>query len=169
MKKTSKILMAAFVMIATMGVASCNKDTGDERESTRYAFIYKGDTVDPGETIRHTPSQSERQNDLATVEILIKNKTDNELNSKILLEKLDGPVAMDTLVIHIGQSTSNIKGNWPWKSDNIALAPGVNNNKAIKIDYHPSGVTATTRYRLAVGEGGNVSDPEVLFIEIPVQ
>ena len=166
MKKAFKILMAAVMMTATVGAVSCSKDKGDEKESTRFAFIYNGETLDAGQTIRHNPTQTELQDDQATVEFLINHKTENEINGKVQLEKLDGPVAMDTLTIHIGQSTSEIKGNWPWKSENIAIAPGVNQNKKIKIVYKPSGVTALTRYRFVVGEGGNLSDPEVIFIEL---
>ncbi len=165
MKKTFKLLLAATLLSVTFGAVSCSKD-GDERESTRFSFIFDGETLDAGQTIRHTPTQTELQNNLATVEFLIKNKTENEINGKVQLEKIDGPVSMDTLTIHIGQSTSEIKGNWPWKSENIAIAPGVNQNKKIKIDYKPSGVTAYTKYRFVVGEGGNLSDPEVIFIEL---
>lgn len=166
MKKTSKLMMAAVMMMATLNLVSCGDDDEKNNEgsnSNSYAFIYMGRTLEPAQIVYANPTDDEIRDNFAALEFFVENKTDAELNSKIKIEKLSGPAEMDDLMICYGEECTST-GSMPWKSENIVFTPGINQNMMIKIEYMPSVVTSTTKYRITVGKGGNLTDPQVMYL-----
>lgn len=165
MKKISKLMMAAVMMMATVSFASCSDDEKESiSDSNYYSILYMGRTLEAGQTVYFNPTDDEITNDFATVTLLINNKTEQELNTKMKIEKLSGPEVMNNLLVCYGETCTT--GTCPWTSSNMALHPGVNQDMAIKIEYSPSQVTSTTKYRITVGEGGNFKNPQVMYLEL---
>lgn len=166
MKNIFKYVAVAAISIAMMGLVSCKKDDSTT-ESATYAYVYQDQTVKANETIVFHPSQQEIRDDFATVEFLIENKTSEELSSVMKVEKVEGPEALNDLMICYGSTCKN--GPCPWVSDPFMLVPGINQNMVIKLDYFPSQVTSKTVYRITIGKGTSISDPQVMLLNVNAQ
>ena len=167
MKNIFKYVAVAAICTAMIGLVSCKKEDNTTSASKSYAFVYQGQTIEPNQTIDFHPTGDEVRNDFATVEFLIENKTSEELSSVMKVEKVEGPDALNDLMICYGATCKN--GSCPWVSDPFTLVPGINQNMMIKLDYFPSNVTSKTVYRVTIGKGTSMSDPQVMLINVNAQ
>jgi len=167
MKKITKLLTAAVMLFAVAGFAACGEDEPEETtytESNSYAIIYEGEAVPAGQTITYHPTTRQIDMDLVTLDLLMENKTDSDLETCIKIEKLEGPDAMDDLMICYGETCKSPTA--PWTSDPFTLTPGINQNMLVKFDYTPSAVTSNTVYRFTVAKSGSMGDPQVILLNV---
>ncbi len=161
--------MASMAMcVALMGLVACEPDpepTPDIlTESSTYAIHYNGNAVAAGETIVIHPSLDEISNDLAIVHLLLENKTNTIQSTAMKVEKIEGPAAMDDLMICFGEDCNSPTA--PWTSSTFNLEPGVNENFPISFDYAPRKVSEKTTYRMTIGKGTSLEDPQVILINV---
>ena len=166
MKKTTII---AAISVAMLAFVSCTEKeqnvTPDEKtESTTYAILYDGSAVAASSTINYRPTLSETTNDFASVDLLLENKTNANQQTCLKIERTEGPDAMNRIMICYGETCK--EGNCPWMSDAFTLVPGINSDMLVKFEYAPSQVTSQTTYRLTVGKGETLSDPQVIYINV---
>lgn len=172
MKNVFRIMLAAAMSVAMLALVACdpekpdpeqNNPSGDSyTESTSYGIIIDGQNVAAGATINHVPSATETENDFASVDMLINNKTNDDLPTCLKVELLEGPDAMERFMMCYGPTCK--EGHCPWTSDVFTLVPGINEDMLIKFEYYPSSVTSKTVYRITVGKGTKLSDPQVILI-----
>ena len=173
MKNIFKTMSMIAISTAMFALSACGGDepTPDNNEtyneSGSYAILYNGSAVAAGETLTFHPSASEIDFDWATIHLLPENKTGNALSTVMKVELAEGPDAMKDLSICYGETCKT--GVAPWTSDPFTLEPGVNQNMEILFDYTPSKVTAKTTFKLTMGKGTAMEDPQVIFINVNAQ
>lgn len=171
MKKITNLLMAAFVLSASMSLASCSKDekkddpTSTPTESATYAFNYMNRTLEPGQTVYFHPTAEQMANDWAIVEFMLENKSSEEQMTYMKVERIGGPSSFDNLTICFGESCKI--GTCPWTSDEFVLVPGVNSEMPISVEYSPSTAASENGlYRITIGKGSNLADPQVMMLDM---
>lgn len=173
MKKTFKMMMAAVMTMAMVGFVACKKDDDKKsddsqqqetyEESTSFEIIHNGQAVAAGATVEHTFTAEELDIDDADVALYVKNKTDNTLQRVYKVELAEGPSSMERAPICYGQCTDRFL---PYTSEAVNLAPGTDNT-AIQIHLYPSshGSAHTGTYKVTIGNGTNLEDPQVCFVK----
>ena len=166
MKKTVKLLLAAFVMMATVSLTSCGKD--DEKETTNpatttYAIHFEGQVLTPGQTVKHTVTAAEKEADEAMVDFFIENITQEALQTRFKVEFVEGPDSMRELPVCYGECKPV---TCPYQSEIFSLAPGVD-TRALQIHCYPSFHEAGSKgtYKITVGKTGSMDDPQVFFLQ----
>ena len=172
MKNIFKYLATMAMCVALTGLVACDPDDPEPTpdtytESATYGIIYNESHVAAGEILTIHPTLSELSNDFATIELLPENKTANNLETRMKVELLEGPDVMKDIMICYGETCKN--PTCPWTSDPFTLVPGVNNDMLIKFDYSPSKVTEKTTYRLTLGKGTSLDDPQTILINVNAQ
>lgn len=167
MKKTMKLFMVAFVMMATVSLVACSDDdenpSGQPTESTSYAIHYQDRVLEPGETICHTVTEMERIADEAVEDFFIENKTSSTLSTSFKVEFVEGPDSMRELGVCYGVC---IPVTCPYSWSVFQIEPGIDTNPLQLHCYpsdHATGVTGT--YRITVGEGSELANPQVFFLQ----
>ena len=173
MKKTFKMMMAAVMTMAMVGFVACSKDDDkktDEpqqqtyEESTTFEILYHGQAVAAGTTVEYTLTQEEINNDDSDAEFFVKNKTNATVQRVFKVELTEGPASMGTEApICYGVCEPH---NLPYTSNAVDLAPGTD-DKAIQIHLYPSFHEGahTGTYKITVGKGANLEDPQVCFVK----
>lgn len=174
MKNVFRIMLAAAMGVAMLALVACdpekpapepdNSSTENYTESNSYGIIYNNQTVAAGATIVYTPSAAEIENDFAAVDFLINNKTDGNLRTCLKVELVEGPEAMKNIMMCYGITCK--QGVCPWLSEPFTLTPGINQDMMIKFEYNPSSVTSKTTYRITVGLGTELADPQVILVNV---
>ena len=174
MKSIFKTLALMAMSIAMVGLVACDPEPDPEPDttpsvdptvaSTTYAFNYQNRSLEPGQTVYFYPTAQEENNDWATVRFFIENKTSDNVDAYIKIEKVEGPDAMNDLSVCFGETCKT--GTCPWKYGPISLAPGVNNDLPILFDYSPSKVGNKTVYMIMIGTGENLLDPQVMYLDV---
>ena len=173
MKNIFKYLAAMAMCVALTGLVACDPEPDPQpepdtyTESTTYGIIYNEEYVAAGQTLVIHPTAEELNNDFSTIELLLDNKTSDDITTTMKVEKTEGPDAMNDIMICYGETCKN--GSCPWSSDPFILEPGINYNMMIKFDYSPSLVTSKTTYRMTIGKGASFEDPQVIFINVNAQ
>lgn len=160
MKKATRILMAAFVMAATFGFASCGDDTKDNNdqiyeESASYSILFNGNAVAAGSTVESAEGFK--------VDLYLANKTDGELDTRFKVEKVSGPDAMNTIGVCIDVCTQQ---RCPYTSKSITIPAG--GRQLISLEYMSESSDMTATYKLTVGEGASLNNPQVVFVKLSV-
>ena len=170
MKSIFKYLAVMAMSVALTGLVSCGDKPEPEpfpdptTESNSYAFQYDGMTLAAGDTVDYHPSLQQSANDLANVDFYLLNKTSANLGSVLKVERVEGPAAFNELEIcYDGECRT---GSCPYTSSVLNLVPGVNTDLKITIDYAPSAVTARAIYRITLGKGTALEDPQVFFLNM---
>ena len=166
MKKTFRLMFATIMSVAMVGLVSCKDKPNDDpiTESTTYSVIYNGEAIAAGATIEYHASLNEIEHDFAALDILFENKADVEQPTAIKLEKVEGPDALNILMICFGETCNEVP--LPWTSYVVNFVPGINQDKELKLEYAPSQITSKTTYRLTIGKGATLSDPQIVLINI---
>lgn len=158
--------MAALMLGAFAGFAACGDDDEKDNpttyeESTMFAFHYDGQKLSAGATIDVTPSMQQQQNDFANLNFYVENKTDATVNAAIKAERIEGR----------GESQIELCFNGACRQINLGavnpfvLEAGVSEANVVTYDYWPSAITSTTVYRITVGEGSEMKNPQVVFLK----
>ncbi len=175
MKKTFRILMAAFVLTATFGLTACDPDeekptptpepTPEPIEnyepSSTYA-LYVGDTEIPvGDTCTYTATDNDLNYDEVVVNFIIENKTTSPAPTSHKFELLEGPAAFNDYKVCAGEIC-------PWNGKPYIMQPGKNPTQPITYDIIPSKCPAgsSALYKLTVGRDNGLSDPQVIFFRL---
>lgn len=167
MKNIFKYLSTMALCVAMTGLVACEPEpdpTPTYSESNTYAIIYNGNPIAAGEILSYHPTITETANDLAVIHLLLENKTGATQTTKMKVEKIEGPASMDDLMICFGEECNNPTA--PWTSPVFSLEPGVNEQLPITFDYTPSKVTEKTTYRMTIGKGASLEDPQVILINV---
>lgn len=170
MKKMFKYLASLAMCVALAGLTACEPEPDPEptpdtyTESGSYAILYNGEAIAAGETLTYNPSIGETTNDLAVIHLLFENKTESPLSTVMKVEKIEGPAAMDDLMVCFGEECNSPTA--PWTSNPFTLEPGVNSDFPVTFDYAPSKVTSKTTYRMTIGKGSALEDPQVILINV---
>ena len=175
MKSIFKTMAFVAMSIALAGVVACGEkeNTTPEpqpepvpptQESSTFAFHYQGRTLEAGQTVYFYPSADEAENDWATVHFMMENKTEANVGTYMKVELAEGPEALNNLTICFGETCKT--GTCPWTSDVISLTPGINQNLEVALDYVPSQVTSKSVYRITIGKGPSLEDPQVMFVDM---
>ena len=166
MKKITHFMMAAAVMLASFSFVACGKDDEKENkyeESNSYAIYHEGHALAAGETITITPSEEQRQLMDVEADIYMYNKTENTLNTCFKVELAEGPESMknEAPVCYGVCQTQQL----PYIHEPISLAPGLD-SKPIQVHvYMDMHETHTGTYRITVGEGTSLANPQVCYIK----
>ena len=169
MKKISKYLMAAVLMMASVSLVACSKDddnkTNEEtfEASGSYVIHYMNRTLEPGQTVYHNVTEAERAADEAMDDFYIENLRDVSLGTRFKVELVSGPSSMNEVPVCYGQCQPVV---CPYTSDLFYLAHGVDSH-ALEIhcypSFHEAGSVGT--YRMTVGVGEALDDPQVFFLQ----
>lgn len=168
MKKITKFFMAA-LMVATVGFIACSKDDDKKTdnsetytESASYAIYYQGAALTAGQTINCTPTAAQIELQDAEVDIYMFNKTESTLNTCFKVELTEGPDTMKQMPVCYGVCETHQS---PYTHEAIALAPGMD-SKPIQVHvYMDMHNTNTGTYKITVGEGENLANPQVCFVK----
>ena len=171
MKNMFKYLAVVAMSVALMSVVACKEKPENPEptpdpttESSSYAFQYNGTILAAGDTADYHPTLQQSANDVANVDFYLVNKTNANLGSVLKVERAEGPASFDELEIcYEGQCRT---GSCPYTTSVLDLVPGVNTDMKITIDYTPSAVTARTIYRITLGKGTSLEDPQVFFLNL---
>lgn len=170
MKKITHFMMAAALTLATAGFVACgDKDNENSEgnttyeESATFAIYYQGQKIAAGDTIQMVPTDAQVRNDFAQADIDVENKTANALQACISMTKVEGPSAQNEVEICFSGACRTF--TCPFTSDPFTMEPGQASANRITYDYTPSAITEHTLYRLSVGEGSDMANAQVIFIE----
>ena len=163
-----KLFLAAFVMMATVAFTACSEKDNDPKESyeasTTFDILHNGQAVAAGATVEHTLTAEEIRNDDAEVSLYVKNKSNATVQRVFKVELSDGPSSMANAPICYGQCTEH---QLPYTSEAVAIAAGTTDSKPIQIHLYPSqhGDAHSGTYKVTVGKGANLEDPQVCFVK----
>ena len=160
--------MAAVLTLATVGFVACGeKDNGKEdtpatyEESASFSFYYQGQKIAAGGTVEAVPTADELRNDFATLNLVVENKTDATVHAAIKANRIEGNGGSDIELCFNGNCRQIHLGDVV----DITLEPGQVAANTVTYDYTPSEISTTTVYRITVGKGENMEDPQVIFIK----
>ncbi len=171
MKKATRFLMAAFMLTAFVGFVACDPDenkpdpgpgSGETYEaSASYAIYVDGVEIPAGNTYAYQATETDLNDDIVVIRFIVENKTTSRLTASHKLELLEGPSAFNGYEVCAGVSC-------PWDGNPYPLDPGMNTAYPIKYDIAPSQCPAgsSALYKLTVGTGNGLSDPQVIFFRI---
>ena len=170
MKNMFKYLAAMAMSVALTGMVACT-DPDPEPEpmpdpgvqSTVYAFQYQGRILEAGDTIVFFPTEQQISAGDAVVHFRMVNNTQEDLSTVMEVKKVAGPREYNTLSICFEDCRDY---QLPWTSNPFTLVPGVNSDVAIH--YDPSQITGTNTmlYRITIGKGTAMEDPQVMFLSM---
>lgn len=172
MKNILKPLAVAVMAVVMTGLTSCGEKTevpgepsvSETTQSALYAFQYNGETVAAGATVYYTPTPQQVSNDQAMVDFYMVNRTDENLETVMKVERVSGPEELDNLEICYDGMCRNFQ--CPWNSDPMTLVPGVNEDLKMTIDYLPSVIDRKSVYRITIGKGTAMEEPQVMYLDI---
>ena len=171
MKNIFKYLATAAMCISLTGLVGCEPEqvepsnTPDPTvESALFAFQYDGQVMKAGDTIQYHPSMNQTAIDQASVDFFLINKTEEELSSVMKVELMAGATALNSLQICYADNCRVY--TCPWTSDPITLVPGVNTDMKITIDYRPTDITTQSIYRVTIGKGTAMEEPQVMYLNM---
>lgn len=170
MKNIFKYMATVAISIIGLSLTACEKEPEptpandvNYEESNTYAIYYQGSALTAGETITVSPTPEQRDNDDVEADIFMYNKTDNTLNTCFKVELVDGPATMGEAPICYGVCQSK---PLPYTHEAIALAPGMDPTPIqvhVYMGMHEGATTGT--YRITVGEGSELANPQVCNIK----
>lgn len=180
MKKFARIFTIAAVALGLSGAVACSEDDdkketpsnnpetpfvpdGEYTESEAYAIVYNNDTLTAGQMVEYTATAEDIENDQVTIRMDILNKTRGELSTWQQIVMVQGPSTMASPAVCGG-------GMCPWDGEPYTLAPGVNTDKFMAIEFTPSKITrpATAYFQITVGTGRELTDPQVNFLKVTI-
>lgn len=180
MKKFTHFLMASLFMTAMIGFAGCSKEDDNKdnnhhndnpnpqeeyEESTSYAIYYGGEKVLAGQTVVYNLTDRHRDDDYVSVEFIPENLTGGVAMTVVRLDMIEGPNSMK----NISFCTDMCRDvTCPYTSDPYQLEPGMNSITPISYHCYPSqkGSGVSALYKLTVGLGENIEDPQVFFLRV---
>ena len=166
MKKTFNLVMAAFLMMATVSLVSCGKEEENNddpiTQSTVFAFHYNGNTLEAGATVDLHPTMTETQNDFARATLVVENMTDAEVQACIKVECVEGSGAHEIELCYDNNCRNVQVGK---VSAPFTIYPGQPQANEIIYDYTPSTLNSTLVYKLTIGEGSKMKNPQVVFLK----
>ena len=169
MKKITKYLMVAVLMMASVSLVACSKDDDNKTNeetfvaSGSYVIHYMNRTLEPGQTVYHNVTDAEKEADEAMDDFYIENLRDVLLGTRFRVELVSGPASMKELPVCYGQCKPV---TCPYTSDEFYLARGVDSHPLEIHCYpreHEAGSVGT--YRITVGVGEALDDPQVFFLQ----
>lgn len=166
MKKFTHYFMAAMLTLASAGFMACEEENNNPTtytESALFSFYYQGQKIAAGDTVEAIPTSEQIRIDFANMDLMIDNKTGAEVQVKLKAEKIEGPAAADHIELCFDGACR--EGNCPWITDLFTLVAGQGDANKVTYDYTPSAITQPIVYRLTVGKGGNMEEPQVIFIK----
>lgn len=159
--------MAALMLGTFAGFVACGDDDEKENkyeESTSYAIYYDGRALAAGQTITVSPNAAQIELDDVEADIFMYNKTDNTLNTCFKVELVEGPASMkDEAPVCYGVCQTQ---HLPYLHEPISLAPGMDSRPVqihVYMGLHEGAHTGT--YRVTVGEGESLANPQVCNIK----
>ena len=164
-----KLFLAAFVMMATVTFTACGDKDNDPEEqsyqaSATFDILYSGQAVAAGATVEYALTAEEVSFDDCEVSLYVKNKSNATVQRVFKVELSDGPSSMANAPICYGQCTEH---QLPYTSEAVAIAAGTTDSKPIQIHLYPSqhGDAHSGTYKVTVGKGANLEDPQVCFVK----
>lgn len=159
-------------MTATVSLIGCSKDEENENnnnqttyeESNSFEIIYMNRELEAGETLNCNLTAEELEFDDAEVSLYVKNISSATAHRVYKVEFVEGPDSMKKVPVCYGQCTER---DLPYTSDAVNLAAGQTDATPIQIHLYPSnhGDAHTGTYKITVGEGQSLSDPQVCFLK----
>lgn len=168
MKKNFNLVMTAFIMMATVSLVSCGKEENEENnnnpntQSTVFAFLYNGSTLEAGATVELLPTMTETQNDFAQALFVVENMTDAEVQACIKVECVKGSGAHEIELCYDNNCRNVQVGK---VTAPFTIYPGQPQTNEIIYDYSPSSINGTIVYKLTIGEGSKMKNPQVVFLK----
>ncbi len=179
MKKTHRFLAAAFALAMLFSFTACgDKDndtdkpapTPDVHEpwqeevhsaSSTFGLHYKGSEVAAGSLITYVGTDDDIANEMIAVSLVIENKTESDVVTMQKVELVEGPNSMKEVSI-----CGN--GSCPWDGNAYTTVPGLNAAIPVAIEVHTPDHTRPVDavYRVTVGQGRSLADPQVVFLRI---
>lgn len=173
MKSIFKYLAIAAMGIALTGLVACEPDPepepeptpdpGNYTESSTFSLKYKNNAVAAGDTIVYVHTTG-----LPMVDFYIVNKTQENHNAFVKVEKLEGPSSMNSMGF-----CTDVCDNFtcpfvaPKPSRPFTIPAGNSGYFDLQIlNNVESGTVAL--YRLTIGSGQELEDPQVVFLKITI-
>ena len=164
--------MAALFFTGAMSLNSCGPDDPEEptkpeqpevSQSSTYSFQYMNRTLEAGQTVYFHPDAEQLADDFAEVDFYMMNLTDQNQQTVMKVEHISGPASFGRIMLCLGECNQYI---CPWTSDVFTLTPGVNSNMKVAIEYSPSQATTDAVYRVTIGKGTAMEDPQVMLLNL---
>lgn len=173
MKKVFKYAMAVALTVATVGFTACTPGEEEkpiENDGTYYAFhlqetgvsgAYKT-KINALDTAYYQLTEADMQNDYGVVSLYLENRTSGSLSTTQKVEILEGPAKLANDEYICGG------GSCPWNKAPYTLVPGINEDKPLAIDIHPSdlGSATTALFRLTVGEADKFDHATIIYLRL---
>lgn len=157
------LMLGAFATFAACGNDEKKDNNQTYEESSTFALYVNGQRIEAGGTVEAVPTAEEVRNDFAHLDINVENKSGFAIPACISLSKVEGPATMDK--VEICYNGACRQHTCPFTSDPFTMEAGLASANTITYDYTPSAITSTVIYRLTVGEGTSMANPQVLFIK----
>jgi hypothetical protein len=168
MKKISRLMMAATLMLGMVSMVSCGKDDEKSKEDTytesaSYEVMYGGNKLAAGQVVEHNVSLVERENDDAEVDFIVVNKTDGSLSTVHRVELSEGPSSMNKVPVCYGQCN---EVDCPYTSDPYVIEHGPD-PLPLQIHLYPSQHSSanTGTYKVTIAESDGMKNPQVFFVK----
>ena len=184
MKKATRLFMTALALTALIGFTACDPDDKPEptpvdptpveptpdpiedyEESTSYAIYYEGEKVLAGHTVVYNLTDEHRDLDYVSIDFVPENLTGGVAMTVVGIEMVEGPNSMKSISF-CADLCRDV--TCPYTSNPYQLGPGMNSITPISYHCSPSqkGTGITARYKLTVGKGENIEDPQVFFLRV---
>ncbi len=186
MKKTIKFLMIALIATSMVTLGACVKeeekpeptptdttpDPGDNpgetyEESTTYSILYGESAITAGDTVYYNITTMDMGNDFVKIDFHIENKTSETVSTVLKVERKDGVQSMNTLDICTPERCFSNQ-TCPYTSVPFSVTPGIDIYGPFSLEFTPSlyGPDAWAVYRVTLGKGTELADPEVIFVNV---
>lgn len=195
MKKTMKFLMVALIATSLVALGACVKeevkpdptptdntdttpDPGDNPgdnpgdtitfdESTTYTIHYGETALAAGDTVFYNITSTNMENDFVKIDFFIENKTEETVSTVLKVEWEDGVQSMKTLDICTPERCFSNQ-TCPYTSISFTVTPGIDIYAPFSLEFAPSeyGPDAWAVYRVTLGKGTELADPEVIFVHV---
>ena len=163
MNKIVRLLTAAALVAGSLCAFGCSKDDEKEEQpvtpSTVFAFHYDGATIAANDTVVMSPTVS---SDLGRADFIVENKTEATVQACLKMECVEGRVS-DRVELCYNENCREVPLGTV--TDPFPIESGMTQANTITYDYNPSTITSTTVYRLTIGEGSEMKNPQVIFIK----
>lgn len=171
MKNIFKYMAIVAISIIGLSLTACEPEPDptpapdvNYQESTAYAIYYDGQALTAGQTITVSPTAEQIANDDLEADLYMFNKTENTLNTCFKVELVEGPESMSKDVpVCYGVCQAR---NLPYTHEPITMGPGMNNSPIqlhVYMTMHEG--TTTGSYRITVGEGTELANPQVCIVK----
>ena len=181
MKTLFKYFMMATLAMTTVALSGCTKDDpkpdpepepapaeptinpDDYTPSGTYTVTYEGDAIDAGNILSYAVSAAELEDNFIKVDFKVNNNSSEAQSTAVSADLIYGPESFREIGICILTCQN---GTAPFTCTPVNIAAGGEQNVDIEVFAGATGVYHSAIYKITVGKGQLLLDPQVFFLKL---